>query len=71
MVAAACERTDLAGHAAHDAWVYRDPRWNSIVACADCRGTGLSGAHACGVCDGRGTLRLAPVDTEADAAVVR
>lgn len=51
--------------------VYRDPRWNSIAACADCGGTGLSGAHACGTCDGRGTLRLAQIDTEADAAVVR
>jgi DnaJ-class molecular chaperone len=42
--------------------VYRDPRWHSIVACADCGGTGLAGAHECPVCDGRGTLRLAPVD---------
>jgi hypothetical protein len=49
--------------------VYRDPRWNSVVACADCGGTGLVGAHACDVCDGRGTLRLAPTDTE--PAVVR
>lgn len=49
--------------------VYRDPRWNSIVACADCGGTGLAGAHACDVCDGRGTLRLADADTE--TAVVR
>jgi hypothetical protein len=46
--------------------VYRDPRWHSVVVCADCRGTGLDAAHACPCCDGRGTLRLA--DT---AAVVR
>ena len=47
--------------------VYRDPRWHSIVACTDCRGTGLEGAHACAVCDGRGTLRLA--DSDASAVV--
>jgi hypothetical protein len=47
--------------------VYRDPRWHSIVACADCRGTGLDGARACPVCDGRGTVRLA----DADVAVGR
>jgi hypothetical protein len=45
--------------------VYRDPRWHSIVACADCLGTGLNGARACQACDGRGTVRLA------DVAVVR
>ena len=47
--------------------VYRDPWWHSIVACTDCRGTGLEGARACAVCDGRGTLRLAEADTAADA----
>ena len=46
--------------------VYRDPRWHSIVVCADCRGTGSAGAHACAVCDGRGTLRLAETDAAAD-----
>lgn len=51
--------------------VYRDPRWNSVVTCVDCGGTGLCGAHACGVCNGRGTLRLAPADTEADGVVLR
>jgi hypothetical protein len=59
--------------------VYRDPRWHSIVACTDCGGTGLDGAHECPVCDGRGTLRLAEadasvdetVDARVDAAVVR
>lgn len=45
--------------------VYRDPRWNSIVACADCQGTGQEGARPCPVCDGRGTIRL----PDADAAV--
>ena len=49
--------------------VYRDPRWHSIVACADCGGTGLAGAHECPVCDGRGTLRLAPVYAGDDAPV--
>ena len=49
--------------------VYRDPRWHSIVACTDCQGTGLVGAHECAVCDGRGTLRLTPVDAEVDTAV--
>ena len=48
--------------------VYRDPRWHSIVVCADCRGTGLAGARACAACDGRGTLRLADADA---SAVVR
>jgi hypothetical protein len=51
--------------------VYRDPRWHSIVACTDCQGTGLDGAHECPVCDGRGTLRLAAADAEADTAAVR
>lgn len=47
--------------------VYRDPRWHSIVACADCQGSGLDAARACPVCDGRGTVRVA----DADVAVVR
>jgi len=49
--------------------VYRDPRWHSVVACAACEGSGLDGAHECPACDGRGTLRLAPVDAEADASI--
>ena len=43
--------------------LYRDPRWNSVVACADCQGTGVNVTRACGPCDGRGTLRLADADT--------
>ena len=44
-------------------------RWHSVVACAACEGSGLDGAHECPACDGRGTLRLAPVDAEADASI--
>jgi hypothetical protein len=47
--------------------VYRDPRWDSIAACADCHGTGFAAAHPCCTCSGRGTVRLAGADT----AVVR
>ena len=47
--------------------VYRDPRWDSIAACADCHGTGFAAAHTCCTCSGRGTVRLAGADT----AVVR
>lgn len=36
---------------------YRDPRWDSIAACPNCQGEGTFGAHPCGECDGRGTVR--------------
>jgi hypothetical protein len=45
--------------------VYRDPRWHSIVACDDCRGSGFDGTLACPVCDGRGTVRLVDADATA------
>ena len=42
--------------------VYRDPRWNSIVACDDCQGTGLEGARPCPGCAGQGRIQLVDVE---------
>jgi len=42
--------------------VYRDPRWDLIVACEMCGGEGMHGVHRCAACQGRGTVRLDVAD---------
>jgi hypothetical protein len=37
---------------------YRDPRWDDVSACSDCRGSGTAHAHACDTCAGTGTVRV-------------
>jgi hypothetical protein len=37
---------------------YRDPRWDDVSACSDCRGSGTVEAHACDTCAGTGTVRV-------------
>jgi hypothetical protein len=36
---------------------YRDPRWDDVSACSDCRGSGTVQADVCGTCAGTGTVR--------------
>ena len=36
---------------------YRDPRWDLVARCADCDGSGVVGALACGPCKGTGVVR--------------
>lgn len=51
---------------------YRDPRWDSIIACPACGGSGACGARVCATCDGRGTVRTgAGTPTPADATPAR
>lgn len=38
---------------------YRDPRFDSLAACADCLGLGISvPGHPCHICDGTGRITL-------------
>jgi len=39
---------------------YRDPRWDTVLECPTCHGTGSDGASACPECDGVGTVRREP-----------
>jgi hypothetical protein len=48
--------------------VYRDPRWNTVHACAACGGHGLIPADgaACPACAGTGVVRSAPAVAAAE-----
>lgn len=48
--------------------VYRDPRWNTVHACASCGGHGLTltDGAACPACAGTGVVRSAPAVAAVD-----
>jgi hypothetical protein len=39
---------------------YRDPRWDNVLECPSCHGSGVEGADTCAECEGRGTVRPEP-----------
>jgi hypothetical protein len=41
---------------------YRDPRWNLVSVCAECRGAGTVGARECRACDGDGRIIADPAE---------